>query len=84
MQPQPRGLSTYLRHNPGCELARPVERVCWRIPFQDKGHGALCQMIQIREVTDAPALSLQDAEPLLDLGHKGGNATSKRWQMKRG
>ncbi|HEY6406599.1 MAG TPA: hypothetical protein VIY29_03920 [Ktedonobacteraceae bacterium] len=32
-------------------------------------HDPLCQMIQIREVADAQALSLQDAEPLLDLVH---------------
>ena len=42
-----------------------------RIPFGDKGHQALGQVIQISEVTDAEPLALEDAEPLLDLIHPG-------------
>ena len=39
-----------------------------RIPFGDKGHQALGQVIQISEVTDAEPLALEDADlPLCTL-----------------
>ena len=52
-------------------------RMGMRIPFSDKGHQAISQMSEIGEVTDLKPLALQDAEPLLNLVHKGSNGLAE-------
>lgn len=42
-----------------------------RIPFRNKGHQPLGEVVQVREVADAQPLTLHQAEPLLDLVHPG-------------
>lgn len=39
------------------------------VPFRDKGHQALSQMIQVGEIADTQPLALHKAEPLFDLVH---------------
>jgi len=36
------------------------------IPFRDKGHNPLSQVIQVGEVANTKPLALEDTEPLLD------------------
>jgi hypothetical protein len=55
----------------------PVEWVRMSIPLSDESHQALCQMIEVREIADLKSFALQDAEPLLDLVHKGGNGLAR-------
>src|SRR6266496_4517708 len=41
------------------------------IPFRDKGHEPLSQVIQVGEIADTKPLALYDTEPLIDLVHPG-------------
>jgi len=41
------------------------------IPFCDKGHQPLRQMLLVRKIGDPQPLALQDRAPLLDLVHPG-------------
>jgi hypothetical protein len=41
------------------------------IPFRDKGHQSLRQVLLVRKISDPQPLALQNREPLLDLVHPG-------------
>ena len=60
-----------LCHDASSGLGGPVERMCMSVPFQNKSHQALCQMISAREVADLEPFALENTEPLLDLVHPG-------------
>jgi hypothetical protein len=51
------------------DLVDQLRVMCLSIPFNDKGHQAISEVIKVGEVEDAQPLPLQNTEPLLHLVH---------------
>ncbi len=47
------------------------------IPFSNKGHQALCQVMEIGEIAELESFALHYAEPLFDLIHPGAMCWQK-------
>src|SRR5205809_7033493 len=58
-------------HHFSYRFSRPLKRMGMFIPFCDKGHQPLRQVLLVRKIGDPQPLALQDREPLLDLVHPG-------------
>src|SRR5438128_2615795 len=58
-------------HHFSDRFSRPLKRMGMFIPFCDKGHQPLRQVLLVRKIGDPQPLALQDREPLLDLVHPG-------------
>src|SRR6266536_5428613 len=77
-------VSFTLGHDFGGRLGGPIEGMRVLVPFENKGHQTLSQMIQIGKVADAEPFALENAEPLLHLIHKGGNAPAESGRRSGG
>jgi len=66
-------------HHFGHRFRRPLKRMGIFIPFCNKGHQSLRQMLLVRKIGNLQPFALQNRKPLLDLVHP---RTMHGWKVK--